>query len=125
MIKSAPYPTPDLSYLEEIADGDREFIRRIVSLFLHSVPTVVKDLEQHNAYKDYKGLILDCHRLKSSYQMVGMKQAEEMIGIIDNQCRNNENKPDFAKAITEIKGLTEYTVTCLTVYLNNLPEKLH
>ncbi|GAB3012615.1 hypothetical protein GCM10027051_14570 [Niabella terrae] len=56
----------DLSYLHELSDNNKEFEKEIIELFLEQIPSQTEELERSFREKDYTGLKMIAHKLKSS-----------------------------------------------------------
>ncbi|OZC01556.1 PAS domain S-box protein [Rubricoccus marinus] len=67
----APESLVDLSTLEDNVEGDQEFIRRVVELFVDLVPEIVTTLEVALASDDLPAIATAAHKLKSSAGILG------------------------------------------------------
>lgn len=65
----------NLSRLEEVAMGNKEFMGEIISIFLEQVPPELAKIQDAIHQKDFKEIKNLAHKLKSTVAMVG---AEEM-----------------------------------------------
>lgn len=79
----------DFNYLNEFADGDTDFIQKMVSLFLHNAPEALEAILVSNGNDDIKVLKAEVHKLKSSISLLGIKKASKCIEIIENEIEIN------------------------------------
>jgi HPt (histidine-containing phosphotransfer) domain-containing protein len=79
----------DFTYLNEFADGDTDFIQKMVSLFLHNAPEALETILLSNDIDDIKILKAEVHKLKSSISLLGIKKASKCIEIIENEIEIN------------------------------------
>ncbi|MFV5697939.1 response regulator [Flavobacterium sp. ZT3R17] len=79
----------DFTYLNEFADGDADFIQKMVSLFLHNAPEALEAIRLSNGIDDIKILKAEVHKLKSSISLLGIKKASKCIEIIENEIEIN------------------------------------
>lgn len=56
----------DLSLIEEMAQGDKDFMKEIAETFVFSVPNVVEMLVSHCRNQDWKAMADEAHNLKSN-----------------------------------------------------------
>ncbi|TDD76966.1 response regulator [Flavobacterium caseinilyticum] len=75
----------NFAYLNEFADGDPDFIGKMVSLFLHNAPLALQSILESNAMDDIKVLKAEVHKIKSSIGLLGIKKASQSIEIIENE----------------------------------------
>ncbi len=64
-----------LDKLNEMADGDNDFINSVISVFLEEVPTDLEMLEQAIEKKDYPNVYQLAHKIKPNVDLLGMEQA--------------------------------------------------
>lgn len=64
-----------LDKLNEMADGDQDFINSVISVFLEEVPTDLEMLEQAIEKKDYPNVYQLAHKIKPNVDLLGMEQA--------------------------------------------------
>lgn len=79
----------DFTYLNEFADGDADFIQKMVSLFLHNAPESLAIIQLSNSIDDIKVLKTEVHKLKSSISLLGITKASKSIEIIENEIELN------------------------------------
>ena len=62
----------DLSYLEELAEGDEEFTRQMLSIFVAEVPEALEQLIGELASEQWLAGAETVHKLKSKIRILGM-----------------------------------------------------
>ena len=63
-----------LDKINEMAEGDEDFILSVVSVFLEEVPTDLNDLEQAIQTKNYEQIYKLAHKIKPNVDLLGMEQ---------------------------------------------------
>ncbi|MEJ1223951.1 Hpt domain-containing protein [Sediminicola sp. 1XM1-17] len=63
-----------LDKLNEMAEGDEEFINSVIAVFLDEVPTDLELLEQAVEKKDYPNIYQLAHKIKPNVDLLGMEQ---------------------------------------------------
>lgn len=69
----------NLSYLESIADGDREIIKELIVIFLEQIPEFTEGMQSAFEKEDWRMLAGLAHKAKSSVLSIGMND----LGNID------------------------------------------
>lgn len=99
------YPHPDLSLLKEMAEGDDDFIKEIITLFLKHGPIILASIEEAAAAADYNTLRLNAHKLLSDLSILGIKSAIKNVEIIEKQAAQKIISTQKIKSVTEAISL--------------------
>jgi len=75
----------DFSYLNELSDGNQEFIREMIDLFVNKVPNDMKELEAAIAVKDYATIRGIAHTLRSSLSIFKLEALFEHLDPIEKE----------------------------------------
>jgi HPt (histidine-containing phosphotransfer) domain-containing protein len=107
----------DLSYLNQVFQGNREMINNIISLFLQQVPDYVKEMEECVKKNEPLSLHPLAHKAKSSVSMLGIREMENDILSIEQNSKNLRNLDALPELVHRVRS------TCDVVYLQ-LKEQL-
>lgn len=81
----------DLSKVDEIAQGDTNFVKVIVSTFLEEIPKDTAALEQAYEDTDYEQVYQLAHKIKPTVELFGLGILDEVIFIQDwGKLKNSE-----------------------------------
>lgn len=69
------YSSPDLTYLNELADGDEVFIKEIITYFVENSPGTLSLIRESALSGDYKKLRFEVHTLLPQLTCVGILEA--------------------------------------------------
>lgn len=64
-----------LEKIEEMAEGDQDFVLSVVSVFIEEVPEDLEALEHAIATGDYDQIYKMAHKIKPNVDLLGMEQA--------------------------------------------------
>ncbi len=113
--KSASF---DLSYLQEMANGDQTFIRDMIDIFLNEIPKGLDQIQSGINNKDFGFICGTAHRIKSNYMMMGMKKQQEAALTIEKMIKNEQNDLETIKEIwLRLKAESESVYTPLRTLL--------
>ena len=79
----------DFHYLKDFSDGDENFIKNMISLFLDKTPETMEIIMESNTNDDIKILKDEIHKLKSSLSILGMVKASDCVDIIEKEIEIN------------------------------------
>jgi signal transduction histidine kinase/DNA-binding NarL/FixJ family response regulator len=89
--KEEDFSCIDLSYLEEIAEGNSEFVRKMISAFLNQAPGMLNDMKKFTAEKRWKELRGVSHKIKPSLDFVGIHSLKETVGNLEKYSAEESN----------------------------------
>jgi HPt (histidine-containing phosphotransfer) domain-containing protein len=101
----------DLSYLNQVFQGNREMINNIIHLFLQQVPEYVREMEECVRKNEPLSLHPLAHKAKSSVSMLGIKVMEDDILQIEQDSKNLRNLENLPRLVYRVKE------NCQVVYL--------
>ncbi|MEH6682663.1 MAG: Hpt domain-containing protein [Sediminicola sp.] len=86
-----------LDKLNEMAEGDEDFINSVVSVFLEEVPYDLDLLEQAVGKKDYANVYQLAHKIKPNVDLLGMEQTRACALEIETLGKNANNGAELDK----------------------------
>lgn len=107
----------DLSYLNQVFQGNREMINNIINLFLQQVPEYIREMEECVRKNEPLSLHPLAHKAKSSVSMLGIKDMETDILQIEQDSKHLRNLDGLPVLVTRVKD------SCSVVYIQ-LKEQL-
>ncbi|UII76563.1 Hpt domain-containing protein [Flagellimonas sp. HMM57] len=104
----------NLDKINEMAEGDQDFIVSVVSVFLEEVPTDLEGLEKAIESEDYENVYKLAHKIKPNVDLLGMEQTRATALEIETLGKNVSNmheikdkfpmlKKDILQVISELK----------------------
>lgn len=93
----------DLSYLNQVFQGNREMINNIISLFLQQVPEYIREMEECVRKNEPLSLHPLAHKAKSSVSMLGIKDMESDILQIEQDSKHLRNLDALPRLVFRVK----------------------
>jgi len=87
-----------LDKINEMADGDQDFINSVVTVFLEEVPQDLEGLEQALSDKNHERVYQLAHKIKPNVDLLGMEQTRATALEIETMGKN-------AASIAEIENV--------------------
>lgn len=94
----------DLSYLNQVFQGNQEMIHNIIQLFLEQVPQYIKEMEDCVVRNDLISLHPLAHKAKSSIAMLGLRSMEERIVEIEINSKQHHNLERLPDLVYEVRS---------------------
>lgn len=104
----------NLEKINEMADGDQDFVQSVISVFLQEVPRDLEDLETAIDKGDHDQVYKLAHKIKPNVDLLGMEQTRATALEIETLGKSEENmseieakfpllKKDVLQVISELK----------------------
>jgi HPt (histidine-containing phosphotransfer) domain-containing protein len=97
----------DLTYLNEIAGGDAEFMIDMIDIFIEQTPLYSEQLIEAVAAKDWKTVGDIAHKIKPTLAFMGVNQAKEQMASIEQKARTETGVETIAGDFAEVKAVCE------------------
>lgn len=105
----------NLDKLNEMADGDEDFINSVISVFLEEVPQDLEGLETALENEDHQQVYQLAHKIKPNVDLLGMEQTRAVALQIETLGKNAANiieireafpllKKDIHQVVSELKN---------------------
>jgi len=91
----------DLSYLNEMSDGDKKFIQEMIDLFREQMDEYNKNMPDLLRKKDYLNLSRMAHKAKSSVAVMGMKKVANQLKELEILARSEEEVDRYETIVNE------------------------
>ncbi len=103
-IQASDFPLYDLSKLEKLSRGDKEFLNHMVSIFIKEVPNTLAKLKKALAEENYTDMKAYAHRLKPSIKDMGIISLKDILPETEQAAE--EHNLDLLKKHIPIIGNT-------------------
>jgi HPt (histidine-containing phosphotransfer) domain-containing protein len=97
----------NLSYLNLVFQGNKEFINNIINLFLQQVPEYVREMEYCVQRNELILLHPLAQKAKSSISMLGISGLEEDMIKIENDSKRLQNIEGLPTLVNRVKNTVE------------------
>ena len=92
----------DLSYLEMVSDGDKDFINQVVISFIDNNQEIIDELEAKKQTESWEDMGKLIHKMKPSLEMVGLTPLKEKIIAAESNLKNGTNIDETLPMVDEI-----------------------
>ncbi len=93
----------NLDKINEMADGDEDFVNSVISVFLEEVPHDLQALESALAHSDYEKVYQLAHKIKPNVDLLGMEQTRAAALEIETLGKNAANMAQIEKVFPILK----------------------
>lgn len=93
----------NLSGLQIISRGDKGFVEKMVKMFMAQTPPLVQEMEEKYLQKDYRAMGLIAHKIKPSFDNMGIVSLKEPIREIEKKGREETYDETMPHLLERIK----------------------
>lgn len=97
----------DLTMVQTIAGGDAGFVKRMVELFIETVPPSMADLQQETAAQNWLSVSKLAHKLKATIDSMGITRIKEVVRTIELNGKKGEAVDKIPGQVQEVIGVLE------------------
>lgn len=93
----------DLTYLESIASGDKNFIKEMLEMFSNSTYPEINNIELYQSNKNWEMLGKTAHKIKAPIQIIGQTETYNLILKLENNAKTKTNLEENIAVINKLK----------------------
>ncbi len=97
----------DLSYLEEIANGNTDFIVEMIDLFLQQAPESLLQIREQVVKKEFQSVGNLAHKLKPTFAMIGVMSGSKLAERIEKLTRGGYELENISELVDELKCISD------------------
>ncbi|MBW6496780.1 MAG: response regulator [Bacteroidales bacterium] len=110
----------NLSNLEELSDGDQEFMISMISYFVDNTPEVLENLNSKTQTQDWEAVRNIAHKMKPQLNYVGINQIEEEVEQIEQNALKKENLDNIPAMVENTTRICRQAIEQLKSELEKL-----
>lgn len=103
----------DLSYLEEIANGNTDFIVEMIDLFLQQAPESLEGISDRISKKEWLMAGNLAHKLKPTFAMIGVLAGSKLAERIEKSARGGYDLDQMAELVEELRSVSDLAMSKL------------
>lgn len=100
-----------LDKINEMADGDEDFISSVISVFLEEVPQDLEGLEHALNTSNYQQVYQLAHKIKPNVDLLGMEQTRAAALEIETLGKSEANMSEIQSIFPKLKKDIEQVVS--------------
>ncbi|MEO6315847.1 MAG: ATP-binding protein [Chitinophagaceae bacterium] len=95
----------DLSMVRSVSGGDETFIKKMVQLFIETVPPGLADLQDAHSKQEWQRMGKIAHKLKSTIDSMGIVSLKDDIRVIENSGKNGTETGDLPLLVNKVSDI--------------------
>jgi CheY-like chemotaxis protein len=95
----------DLTMVQSVSGGDEGFIKKMVALFIETVPQNMQDLKNALQAENWEQVGKTAHKLKSTIDSMGIKSIRQEIRAVESNAKQMESLTEIPALVTTIDNV--------------------
>jgi PAS domain S-box-containing protein len=109
----------DLTMVESVSGGDEAFIKKMVALFIETVPQNIQDLKNAMEGANWEQVAKTAHKLKSTIDSMGIKSIHQEIRAVEAKAKALESVETIPALVATIDSVIKECIGQLQVEILN------
>ena len=105
----------DLTMIRSVSGGDEAFIKKMILLFIETVPQNVQELVDATASKNWEQVAKMAHKLKSTIDSMGIRSLHSPIRSVEQQAKNGEHPEQMPEMVRQVESVVSVCIEQLRV----------
>jgi PAS domain S-box-containing protein len=100
----------DLNMVQTISGGDESFVKRMVQLFIETVPPSLADLQKETVQQNWLHVSKLAHKLKATIDSMGITRVKDVVRSIETSGKKGEELDKIPAQVQEVITVLEACV---------------
>jgi len=100
----------DLNMIRSVSGGDEAFIKKMILLFIETVPQNVKELVDATGNKNWEQVAKMAHKLKSTIDSMGIRSLHDQIRRIEQQAKKAEQTDQMPAMVHHVASMVSLCI---------------
>ena len=110
----------DLTYLETVCEGDKEFMQEMILAFINAVPENMAEIKSLATKAEWTDIAKVAHKMKPSVTFMGIEPMKVKIVELETVCKQGASPAAINQLISEIDAIVAVAVVELNKLMGDL-----
>lgn len=97
----------DLSMVQTIAGGDAGFVKKMVQLFIETVPPSLADIQKETGQQNWVNVSKLAHKMKATIDSMGIVKIKDVVRTIEANGKKGEEVDKIPEQVQEVIQVLE------------------
>jgi CheY-like chemotaxis protein/HPt (histidine-containing phosphotransfer) domain-containing protein len=108
----------DLNMIHSVSGGDAAFIKKMILLFIDTVPQNVQELVDATDQKNWEQVSKMAHKLKSTIDSMGIRSLHDQIRTVEMNAKNQEHLERMPDIVRQVEAVVSVCIRQLKSEFN-------
>ena len=102
---------PNLNYIQEISDGDKDFEAKLIAILKKELPSEFEEFQKNFEEKNFIKTAENVHKLKHKISILGFTKGYEEAVIFENDLKDHQDTKRYESFVQVIKSMMDFLRT--------------
>ena len=103
----------DLTMIHSVSGGDDAFIKKMIRLFIQTVPQNVQELVDASASGNWEQVAKMAHKLKSTIDSMGIRSIHDVIRTVEMHAKNRDQLEHIPELVKQVESVVSSCISQL------------
>jgi CheY-like chemotaxis protein len=103
----------DLTMIQSVSGGDDAFIKKMIRLFIQTVPQNVQELVDATANKNWEQVAKMAHKLKSTIDSMGIRRIHDTIRTVEMHAKSRDQLDRIPELVGQVESVVSSCISQL------------
>ncbi len=103
----------DLAMIHSVSGGDDAFIKKMIRLFIQTVPQNVQELVEAAANENWEQVSKMAHKLKSTIDSMGIRSIHDVIRAVEMHAKNRDQLERIPELVKQVESVVSSCISQL------------
>jgi len=108
----------DLTMIRSISGGDSGFIKKMILLFIETVPQNVQEMVEATGQQNWEQVSKMAHKLKSTIDSMGIRSLHDQIRAVETQAKNGTRLDRMPDMVGQVESVVSVCIQQLKSEVN-------
>lgn len=110
----------DLSYMSNLCDGDKQFMKEMIETFLRDTPIILEKMNTYTEHGERIPLGELAHKFKTSIMLMGIHSLHDVIREIERSKDNDSDTEVLPALVKKVNDTCNKALVELNDYINTI-----
>ena len=91
--------------IQSVSGGDKAFIKKMILLFIETVPQNVQELVDATDRKNWEQVSKMAHKLKSTIDSMGIRTIHDQISVSEMNAKNKDHLDHMPEMVRQVESV--------------------
>jgi HPt (histidine-containing phosphotransfer) domain-containing protein len=97
-------PSLNLAYLQDIADGNAEFMIEMIDIFLKQTPAYLAEIDEALHVEDWRTVAEISHKIRPTFAFIGADDTKDEMAKIETIARSGKDLEQIAPIFKQVQA---------------------
>lgn len=106
-------PLYDLSQLKNVAQGNQQFVDKMIRIFLQQAPISVQEINKAFGAHDFNKIMQVAHKIKPMIDMMGITSLKKEVKLLAKESYQDKDLKELEILVSHFTNMVNQVIECI------------